>query len=432
LTVLAFFEGFSSAESGASLYAEAADLARKTRNPGVLAHALTQLGLFEVVNGELPKARSLLEEALSVTRESGNIFELARTTAHLGWTALYQGSFDEAENLLGECFEIGRVGSEYAWILARAFNGLAASWRGDYGRARELLDEAEALLAEMDNPFAGAMVRMTRGRAELASGDLAAADAHADQALGFFRPGGMKSMAAWCLSIIGEAALARGDLAIARTSWDESLALSRETKTAVTEIRSLQGLAALARAAGELHDSLDLLHNALRMIDEAGHTVLVADALEQLAGVLSVGQAFRESARLFGAAQALRERIGYVRSPLHEDTYEHDVSSVREALGPDEFASAWNQGLEMTVEDAVVYAARGRGRRLRPTAGWASLTPTELDVVRLVSEGHSNPEIAEKLFLARSTVKTHLLHVFAKLGVSSRAELAALVARRTK
>ena len=52
--------------------------------------------------------------------------------------------------------------------------------------------------------------------------------------------------------------------------------------------------------------------------------------------------------------------------------------------------------------------------------------------MRLVSEGRTNPEIAEKLFLARSTVKTHLLHVFAKLGVLNRAELAALAARRAK
>lgn len=430
LTVVAFVEGFASAEKGASLFAEAADVARKNRNPGVLAHALTQLGIYEVVSGELPKARSLLEEALSVTRESGNIFELARTTSYLGWTALYQGCFDEAENLLRECFEIGRVGGDWSWILARAFNGLAASWRGEYGRARELLDQAEALLPEVDSPFAEAMVHMTRGRAELAGGDLVPADEHADQAMGFFGPGGMKSMAAWCVSIRGEAALARGDLAAARRCWDESLALSRETKTAMTQIRSMQGLAALARGAGELHDSLDLLHDALRMIDEAGHTVLIADALEQLAGVLSVGQAFREAARMFGAAQALRNRIGYVRSPVHQDVYEGDVSSVREALGPEEFASAWTQGLEMTIEDAVAYAARGRGRRLRPTAGWAGLTPTELDVVRLVAEGRSNPEIAERLFLARSTVKTHLLHIFAKLSVSSRAELAALAARR--
>jgi DNA-binding CsgD family transcriptional regulator len=63
--------------------------------------------------------------------------------------------------------------------------------------------------------------------------------------------------------------------------------------------------------------------------------------------------------------------------------------------------------------------------------GWASLTPTELDVVRLVAEGLTNPEIGRRLFIAPGTVKTHLAHVFAKLDVANRAALAAQVARRT-
>jgi DNA-binding CsgD family transcriptional regulator len=61
---------------------------------------------------------------------------------------------------------------------------------------------------------------------------------------------------------------------------------------------------------------------------------------------------------------------------------------------------------------------------------WASLTPTELDVVRLIAEGFSNPEIGTRLFITRATVKTHLSHVFTKLGVMSRAELAAEATRR--
>ena len=73
----------------------------------------------------------------------------------------------------------------------------------------------------------------------------------------------------------------------------------------------------------------------------------------------------------------------------------------------------------------------GRAGDQRPAApasarhvGWPSLTPTEQAVVALVAEGLSNPDIAERLFISRSTVKTHLNHVFTKLDVSSRAELA--------
>ena len=75
---------------------------------------------------------------------------------------------------------------------------------------------------------------------------------------------------------------------------------------------------------------------------------------------------------------------------------------------------------------SVELALRSRGRRLRPGTGWPSLSPTELEVVACVAEGLTNPQIAERLIMSRSTVKTHLGHVYAKLGISSRAELAVI------
>ena len=78
----------------------------------------------------------------------------------------------------------------------------------------------------------------------------------------------------------------------------------------------------------------------------------------------------------------------------------------------------------------VEYVTRARGERKRPSAGWDSLTPTELRIVGLVATGLTNPQIAERMFIARGTVKVHLSHVFSKLGVSTRAELAALATKK--
>lgn len=71
-----------------------------------------------------------------------------------------------------------------------------------------------------------------------------------------------------------------------------------------------------------------------------------------------------------------------------------------------------------------------RGGRRRPRTGWASLTPTERTVAHLVAEGLSNPQVGDRLYVSRRTVQTHLAHIFAKLDISSRAQLAAEVARR--
>ena len=84
----------------------------------------------------------------------------------------------------------------------------------------------------------------------------------------------------------------------------------------------------------------------------------------------------------------------------------------------------------MGLDEAVEYASRRGGGRKRPDAGWASLTPTERQVVQLVTEGLRNDAIARRMYVAPGTVKNHLSHVFAKLGVESRAELVADALRR--
>jgi DNA-binding CsgD family transcriptional regulator len=71
------------------------------------------------------------------------------------------------------------------------------------------------------------------------------------------------------------------------------------------------------------------------------------------------------------------------------------------------------------------------GPRRRPKAGWAALTDTEQTVAALLAEGLSNPDIAGRMFISRRTVQFHVSNILAKLGLSSRVELAALVARRT-
>ncbi len=110
--------------------------------------------------------------------------------------------------------------------------------------------------------------------------------------------------------------------------------------------------------------------------------------------------------------------------------YEHDLARTHEQLDDDAFGTSWTAGESLDVDAVVSYASRARGERKRPSSGWASLTPTELEVVKLAAQGLSNPEIGERLFIGRPTVKTHLAHTFNKLGVTSRAELASEATRR--
>jgi DNA-binding CsgD family transcriptional regulator len=74
------------------------------------------------------------------------------------------------------------------------------------------------------------------------------------------------------------------------------------------------------------------------------------------------------------------------------------------------------------------YLAPGFAADRAAATGWASLTPAELQVVRLAGEGLRNDAIARRLFITPGTVKVHLTHIFAKLGITTRAELAAQAA----
>jgi DNA-binding CsgD family transcriptional regulator len=91
---------------------------------------------------------------------------------------------------------------------------------------------------------------------------------------------------------------------------------------------------------------------------------------------------------------------------------------------------ALSEGRSLDLKDAVAYARRGRGLRSRAVSGWESLTPSELRVAYLVGQHLSNTEIAALLFVSTTTVRSHLNRVFAKLGLSSRAQLTAAVLGR--
>ena len=159
------------------------------------------------------------------------------------------------------------------------------------------------------------------------------------------------------------------------------------------------------------------------MVGHTGGYWRLPDVVECLSRLAAGDGRNQHAARLFGAADAIRQRSGEVRFKVYQDGYEAAVSAVRDALGEYDFDAAWAEGAALSTEEAIAYAQRGRGERKRPTSGWESLTPTERDVVRLVSDGLANKDIAARLFISPRTVQTHLTHVYTKLGLTSRVQL---------
>jgi len=196
-----------------------------------------------------------------------------------------------------------------------------------------------------------------------------------------------------------------------------------------------RGYAALARGrverfAGDDSAAEPAFIEAVRSLADAGARADLADALDELAVSAARRNQPGRAARLLGAAEAERARLGAVKISWAglPDTDEV-LTTIGKALG-DELEAEIEAGRAMSLDEAVHLALRGKGGRRRSTSGWESLTPAESEVVRLVSEGMTNPRIAEKLLITSGTVKAHLSHIFTKLGIGSRSELAAEAARR--
>jgi DNA-binding CsgD family transcriptional regulator len=136
--------------------------------------------------------------------------------------------------------------------------------------------------------------------------------------------------------------------------------------------------------------------------------------------------------RLLAAAAHVRHRLGYGgRRPVSvRDAATAARAAAEDAVGAGALAVLEQDGAAMGLDEAVEYARRRGGGRKRPDAGWASLTPTERQVVRLVTAGLRNDAIAKRMYVAPGTVKNHVSHIFTKLGVDSRAELVAEALRR--
>jgi DNA-binding CsgD family transcriptional regulator len=299
---------------------------------------------------------------------------------------------------------------------ARLNQVFALAWQGDVDGAQAILNLIMCDRAHLGD-LVDRIVTSAMGLIRLAAGDPAAACEAYETALQHtpLTPATVPTYVVTALPL-----LAVGDLAAARRRAEEVVAAS----TGISLVAALAARARVALAEGEHELAETDARDALTLGAEVHGYVMVPDAFDCLAYLTGDAGNHRDAARLFGMAAAARRQTDVARFKTFEGDHQGRVAAVRDALGNSDFQAAWDEGAVLTIEEAIAYVRRGRGERKRPSKGWASLTPTELDVVRLACEGLGNKEIAARLFVSPRTVQAHLSHVYAKLDVSSRVQLA--------
>jgi DNA-binding CsgD family transcriptional regulator/tetratricopeptide (TPR) repeat protein len=387
-------------------------------------------------HGHLSEGLRWLEEGLARGGEASAIAR-AKALGGIGWLAGGQGDLDRMRESATEGLrlssESGLGGSHKALFLG-VLGG--ASWLGgDYERAMTLAEESLKHSREANDMGGMANSLLILGTASVwGSGDLEQARAFYEEGLAISREFGSASILRSCLNSVALTYLLQRNLEQAATFAEEAAALCQEAGDRTLLPLPLNTLGWVALLRGDLERAEALHKEALALSKEMGGSLGTLAFLEGLACDAGAKGEAERAARLFGAAEALREAMGVGPwAALHalEEPY---LVGARSQLEEGAWAAAWEEGRAMSMEPAIEYAlseddsstiaTRTPEQTSSATARTPALTRREREVARLVTQGLTNRQIAEALFVSERTVDYHVSNILKKLNLSSREQVA--------
>ncbi|MFL5732467.1 MAG: tetratricopeptide repeat protein [Chloroflexia bacterium] len=286
----------------------------------ILAKALNGAGILAWRQNDYSTAHALSEEALGINRELEDGQGVAQALNNLGNIAHSQGDYERAQSLFEESLEVRRgLGDKRG--IADSLNNLAlvVDEQGDYNRARRLYEESLAARREVGDRRGIANSLNNLALVDWEHGELDRARMLLEESLGMYRELGDKRGIANSLNNIGLVAWEQKDYEAARSLYVESIQRYRDLEDTRGIIDCLDGLARVSGSQGD-----------------AGR-----------------------AARLWGAAEALRESIGVSIPPGDLPEYERIVAASRAELDEPGWNAAWSAGRIMPVERAVAFALEG-------------------------------------------------------------------------
>jgi non-specific serine/threonine protein kinase len=398
-----------------------------------------QVHWLDTLEAEHDNLRSALRWAVEHDVETA-----LRLAGALGIMWFVRGYLSEGRRWLELVLARGSAASTAARAKAHLWAGDLACWQYDLGRAQESLEDALRLYRELDDRegIAWALYRLAR-TAGFQTGHDPATGLYAKPTDHMYR------LLEECLAIhqdmgnafgimmahgnLGATALYRGDRAQARKHLEEAFARGPESYQAGTWLYLLGDLS----LTDDVRQAQVHFTKALVLSRELRIPRGCAEALEGLAQVAAADRQFERAVLLYSAASALRERISHPVYARTSQVLQRDLTASRAALGDVAFDAAWYVGQTMPLDEAIALALTSDDAvptstvapSPQPAAVASGLSRRELDVVRLLAEGKSNQEIAAILFISPHTAATHVQRILAKLGLDSRAAIAAYAVR---
>jgi predicted ATPase/DNA-binding SARP family transcriptional activator/DNA-binding CsgD family transcriptional regulator len=311
--------------------------------------------------------------------------------------------------------------------------GTFAWHRGDYEHSGVLQREALALYRQQGDEGGVAFSLMCLGNQQCEKGDDEGAVPFLEEALVLSRRIGDKRTIAYTLWNLAEVARHRGDYGQAKTLGLESQALSREMADKWQLARITGWLGVVTVYSSDDHDAAEgFLKESLALNREIGSLEYVAYCLEGFAGLAGARAQGARAARLWGAAEALRETISDPLPPADRPEYDRSMAATRVRLDEASWEAAFAEGKLMPLEEAVEYALLGEEEPTLSTSPvaeppstnkLANLTHREKEVASLVGRRLTNRQIASELVISERTVDHHVANILKKLDLHSREQI---------
>jgi DNA-binding CsgD family transcriptional regulator len=323
-------------------------------------------------------------------------------------------------------------------LRAAALYGLISrtSLLGDFPAAVVAAEEALAIVATSDDPFVLGRAHFGLGLAWLWSGDVTRAMAAFERSLPYFRRTDRIDFLAVALSSLGHSHLRTGNVDEARTALDEALALYRQFDDPTWCTGALISRGYVAGAQGEQTLAVRWFAEAIAAARAVHFERSILEAVAGLAGVaMDRGEAER-AARFLGAVSAMQEMSG-IAEVTNDPLVQHTLTAARASLGTQEFTASFDAGRSLSwagaVEDALAVLGPSKLQSPDPAAidqpRHFALTRREREVLGLLCQRLTDPEIAQALYIGTSTASRHVTNIFNKLGVHNRREAAAVAMR---
>ncbi|HEU5103349.1 MAG TPA: tetratricopeptide repeat protein, partial [Roseiflexaceae bacterium] len=329
-------------------------------SPAIRSDAFIVAGHLALFCGDLQRAAQCFDESVSLARHTGDQTALSNATHALSWIYRFHGDYARSVALLEESIALDQqLGDDHGVAMGFANLAYCTCEQGAFDQTATLLQQSLAIFRRIGSTIGIEYTQMLQGKLACCQGDLARAATLLRENIAISHQIGDKTWRARSLNYLGLVVYHQGDMHDATAIFDEALALAQAIGSGRELVETLYGLGRVALREGAVERAVTLLSESLILARDQGIRLFVAERLEACgAAAIALGQA-SHAARLFGAAEALREAIDAPLPPVEHADYERDVAAARSQLDEAAFATAWAAGRALTLEQAIAYALEG-------------------------------------------------------------------------